>query len=209
MSCQRTAVTELDDDILHSNAVVQQFRVPSSGNIVGFFNTACDSPVLESDTKYSTGGPCDSILTPTQLGGCLIVTTTAVYLCRQRLSPESLFLDYALSSKMNERAEDFGVTFRLDVCGLYKVAAEQKLAEKKYTQALRLFELSRCSTSHIIESFSQEERIPELVQYLHQVVYDDTGHAPLVNPKQVQDVLVKCFIHEVRFVVYGYMPECF
>jgi len=37
------------------------------------------------------------------------------------LSPESLFLDYALSSKMNERAEDFGVTFRLDVCGLYKV----------------------------------------------------------------------------------------
>lgn len=35
-----------------------------------------------------------------------------------------------------------------------------------------------------------------------QVVYDDTGHAPLVNPKQVQDVLVKCFIHEVRFVVW-------
>ena len=27
----------------------------------------------------------------------------------------------ALSSKMQERAENFGITFRLDICGLYKV----------------------------------------------------------------------------------------
>lgn len=38
-----------------------------------------------------------------------------------RLSPESIFLDMALSSKMQERAENFGITFRLDICGLYKV----------------------------------------------------------------------------------------
>ena len=32
-------------------------------------------------------------------------------------------------------------------------------------------------------------------------MYDDTGHASLVNPKEVQDVLLKCFIHEVRIVL--------
>ncbi len=38
-----------------------------------------------------------------------------------RLSPESLFLDLALSSKGNGKAQELGITFRLDVCGLYKV----------------------------------------------------------------------------------------
>ena len=55
------------------------------------------------------------------LGGCLIITTTSVYLCRQILSPEKIFLDLALSQKTHEKAEDFGITFKLDVCGLYKV----------------------------------------------------------------------------------------
>ena len=38
-----------------------------------------------------------------------------------RLSPEGVFLDMALSSQLQEKAEECGITFRLDVCGLYKV----------------------------------------------------------------------------------------
>jgi hypothetical protein len=44
-----------------------------------------------------------------------------VYQCRQIGSPEAIFLDLALSLKSQELAESFGVTFKLDVCGLYKV----------------------------------------------------------------------------------------
>ena len=53
-------------------------------------------------------------------------------------------------------------------------------------------------SSYIIERFSEIERVPELVQYLHQLVYDDTpGHTTVSYPAQVQNILLKCFVHEV------------
>ena len=51
----------------------------------------------------------------------MIVTSTCVYQCRQKRSPEQLFEDLALNPKTQEKAEEFGITYRLDVCGLYKV----------------------------------------------------------------------------------------
>ena len=71
------------------------------------------------------------------------MTTTGVYQCRQVLSPEDIFLQLVLSSKSHEGAEEFGITYRLDVCGLYQEAAKKKLKDRQYSQALKLFELSR------------------------------------------------------------------
>ena len=79
------------------------------------------------------------------LGGCLIVTTTGVYQCRQVLSPEDIFLQLVLSSKSHERAEEFGITYRLDVCGLYQEAAKKELRDERFQRALKFFELSRVS----------------------------------------------------------------
>ena len=73
----------------------------------------------------------------------MVVTTTGVYQCRQVLSPEATFLRFVMSSKSHEQGEEFGITYRLDVCGLYKEAAEKKLQEGEYKRALKLFELSR------------------------------------------------------------------
>ena len=44
-----------------------------------------------------------------------------VCVCCPRLSPEAIFLDYALRSKSHDKAQEFGITFKLDVCGLYQV----------------------------------------------------------------------------------------
>ena len=88
----------------------------------------------------------DQPTTPiTNLGGCVIVTTTGVYQCRQVVSPEATFLNFVMSSKSHEKGEEFGITYRLDVCGLYQEAAERKLQDGKYKHALKLFELSRVS----------------------------------------------------------------
>ena len=51
----------------------------------------------------------------------MIVTSTCVYQCRQKRSAETLFQELALNPKTLEKAEEFGITFKLDVCGLYKV----------------------------------------------------------------------------------------
>ncbi len=86
---------------------------------------------------------CDQDATPiSNLGGCVIVTKTDVFQCRQILSPEDIFLQLVLSSKSHEMAEEFGITYRLDICGLYLEAAKTMLKEQRYSQALKLFELS-------------------------------------------------------------------
>ena len=118
-----------------------------------------------------------------------------------------------------------------------QIAAEKVLYEANFNRSLKHFELSRvskglmvymtpatyrllitqCSPQHIISSFAKLKKVPELVQYLHQVyiytcnynstctllflyqaVYDDTGHASLGNTKQAQEILFRCFLHEVK-----------
>lgn len=76
------------------------------------------------------------------------MTTTGVYQCRQVQFPEDIFLQLVLSSKSHERAEEFGITYRLDVCGLYQEAAKKELSAERFPQALKLFELSRVSEVH-------------------------------------------------------------
>lgn len=63
-------------------------------------------------------------------------------------SPEDVFLGLLLSCKSHERAEEFGITYRLDVCGLYQEAANRELRKHRYAQALKLFELSRVRETH-------------------------------------------------------------
>ena len=67
----------------------------------------------------------------------------------------------------------------------FQVAAERVLERGNFSQALKLFELSRvsyngiatsrsdiflqCAPQQIIHSFAKQGKVPELVQYLHQV----------------------------------------
>ena len=126
-----------------SNSVLQCFRIPSRSNLVGFFSTSQPSSDLVALSQDKSGNqPATPI---TNLGGCVIVTTTGVYQCRQIVSPEATFLKFVMSSKSHTQGEEFGITYRLDVCGLYQEAAERKLQEGEYKHALKLFELSRVS----------------------------------------------------------------
>ena len=142
--------TQSDEATLHSDAVLQQFTIPSFNNLIGFYPTTLlshDLRIRSHDRGYSPAYrsrgqslmshdplmiSCDTpksgdtlkshdLLPTSSLGGCVIVTSTCVYQCRQKRSPEQLFEDLALNPKTQEKAEEFGITYRLDVCGLYKV----------------------------------------------------------------------------------------
>lgn len=133
--------TQTSPTPIESNSVIQQFRIPSRSNLVGFFSTSCISNQLAMASQATPSLPVSN------LGGCLLVTTTGVYQCRQVLSPEDIFLQLILSSKSHEKAEEFGITYRLDVCGLYQEAAKKELSAEKFQRALKFFELSRVSWS--------------------------------------------------------------
>lgn len=81
-----------------------------------------------------------------------------------------------------------------------------------YYCILYLCILVQCSSSKIIDSFAVVGRVPELTKYLHQLVYDDTAHGSLLQPKRVQNVLLKCFVHEVaniQVVLWDYYRKVF
>ena len=53
--------------------IIQQFTIPSAPDLVGFFST-------EGESAYLPTSDCFPV---THLGGCIIVTKTTVYQCRQ------------------------------------------------------------------------------------------------------------------------------
>lgn len=53
----------------------------------------------------------------------------------------------------------------------------------------------QCAPWEVIDAFTAVQRVPELVQYLYQLVHND--NATLTHPKQVEDLLLLCFAHEV------------
>ena len=58
------------------NAVIQQFRLRSEASIVGFYLSTLESPKLAREPR--------DLATPTNLNGCVIVTSDAVYYCKQK-----------------------------------------------------------------------------------------------------------------------------
>ena len=114
----RYFVPQNDGNTSLNKAIFQKFTLPSPSNLVGYFGTTRQSHDLHYDLDDPDAPPTSD------LGGCIIVTTTSVYHCHQIGSPEAVFLELAMSLKSQEEAESYGVTFKLDVCGLYKVWTE-------------------------------------------------------------------------------------
>ncbi len=62
--------------VFQENAVIQQFRLHSEASIVGFYLSTLESAKLAREPRDSA--------TPTNLNGCIIVTSDAVYSCKQK-----------------------------------------------------------------------------------------------------------------------------
>ena len=112
------------------------------------------SPYRIPESLRSNSDPDRSSLSTT-LDGCVIVTSRALYHCRQRSSPEGLFLDLALSERDASLAENLGITLGLDMNALYEQAAERKLTEGDVQRAMSLY---RNSQVHIGADYVNSEK---------------------------------------------------
>jgi len=117
------STTHLSHDLLsksHDTNARSHGLIPDYSLTFGSYEKHPDlqNPLLAShDSQLGSHDPVPT----SSLGGCVIVTSTSVYQCRQKRSPEALFHELALNPKTQEKAENFGITYKLDVCGLYKV----------------------------------------------------------------------------------------
>ena len=53
------------------------------------------------------------------VSSCSVIIINLFFL--KSCSPESMFLDHALSSDTHHLTDELAITYRLDICGLYKV----------------------------------------------------------------------------------------
>ena len=74
-----------------------------------------DSIVVEDDAPTNSGTMSQTV------DGMMLVTTSGVYRCQLKTSPEKLFLELAVNSKDTSAADVLAITSGLDVNKLYEV----------------------------------------------------------------------------------------
>ncbi|XP_071960414.1 uncharacterized protein [Antedon mediterranea] len=191
--------TQLLEGSSHSyfdqDAILQTFSFHGNQSVVGIYscNSNTSSQNSESEIKPDTKEK-KKVQLPES---CIVVTNKGVYHCRPRVIPEELFLQLVLDNLGTlESADKLGFILGLDVNLLYEKAADKRLADGNYQQAMKLYNMSKCPNMQRVTRFAQYGCIHEVLEHCF---------AALSKPKQLQwverrqlaDLLIKCSVHEL------------
>jgi len=110
------------------SSIIQTFVLPPGEKLIAMFQ---HSETVESIIKED---PPDSSQTLTSSGGShsvdamILVTTSGIFQCQPRTSPEKLFLELAVNSLDTSAADVLAITSGLDVNKLYEVDMPLKIS---------------------------------------------------------------------------------
>ncbi|XP_065840918.1 uncharacterized protein [Oscarella lobularis] len=164
-----------------SDSVMQSFELPENEIVLYLYRQ--ENALREKEHQ-------------TVLDSCLVVTNQAVYMCKQKVHPEKIFLELASDQNTIDLSDRLGIAIQLDVCGLYGIAAERQLERKNYDHALRLLLLAQCSSKRIAKILSKEGRIEDVVVYLQQVLSEQEPLVPF-DPKFLSNLLLRCYVQQL------------
>ncbi|CAH1782485.1 unnamed protein product [Owenia fusiformis] len=135
----------------------------------------------------------------TVLDGCLIITKSAVYECRPRVSPERLFLNVALNSTDTNvnSAEQLGIMLGLDINALFEMAAELRLARGDCTQAVKLYQLSKCPHVRRVAAFAKYGRMAEVLTYVRQILSNRVIEMTNSEKRQLSNLALHSFVQQL------------
>ncbi|XP_070558000.1 uncharacterized protein [Ptychodera flava] len=210
-----TSSPSVEDDI-NMDSVVQLFNVPDNEKILAVhkvkFPAAYLSDKLKQELKErmpSVSGRQSTVrpgFSPTDwskefqkdtvLDGCVVITDAAIYQCRPRVSPEALFLQLAVQYSDTSLAEKLGIVLGLDVNTLYESAAMLRLSKGQFTQAMKLFSLSKCNNMKRVSSFAKYGRMKEILTHLKLVLNKPAELLPNER-KQLSNLAVHCYVQQI------------
>ena len=103
------------------SSIIQTFALPPGERLIAMFqhSETVDSIIIE-DTPDRSQTPTGPGVSHT-VDGMILVTTSGVFQCQPRTSPETLFLELAVSSSDTSAADVLAITSGLDVNKLYEV----------------------------------------------------------------------------------------
>ncbi|XP_013413671.1 uncharacterized protein LOC106176012 [Lingula anatina] len=159
--------------------------------------TSQEKPKSELEAVELSAAYSIQISTHTVLDGCIVVTQDGAYECRPRVSPERYFLDLALTTSDSHQTELLGIMLSLDINMLYELAAEYRLARGDFVHSIRLYQLSKCPYIKRVANFAHYGRIPEVMNYLKQVLGNRSLDLNTSEKKQLADMALHCYVHQI------------
>lgn len=109
------------------SSIIQTFALPPGEKLVAMFqhSETVDSVIVEDNFDHSQDPTSSSGVSHT-VDGMILVTTSGVFQCQPRTSPEKLFLELAVNSSDTSAADVLAITSGLDVNKLYEVSMPGK-----------------------------------------------------------------------------------
>ncbi|XP_048580642.1 uncharacterized protein LOC5517399 isoform X2 [Nematostella vectensis] len=173
------------------SSIIQTFVLPSDEQIVSLFK---HSTMMDAMCAPDREEPLPNRVYA--VDGCVLVTSSGVYECRPRISPEELFLDLAVHNKNNTAADMLAIISGLDVNLLYQIAAERALQLSKYEHAMKLYQLSKCPFHKRVAQFAKHGRIGDILTHLRQVLNKHSDFHT-AERKQLSDFTMYCFVQQI------------
>ena len=108
------------------SSIIQTFVLPPGERLIAMFQ---HSETVESIIKEDPPDPSQTLTSSGgshTVDGMILVTTSGVFQCQPRTSPEKLFLELAVNSSDTSAADVLAITSGLDVNRLYEVDTSLK-----------------------------------------------------------------------------------
>nr|XP_022297301.1 uncharacterized protein LOC111106775 isoform X2 [Crassostrea virginica] len=134
----------------------------------------------------------------TVLNGCLVITDSAVYELRPRVSPERLFLDLALGKSDASITDNLGISLGLDINTLYELSAENCVQNHSYERAIKLFKMAKSSFLRRVSCFAKHGCVQEVMSHLKQALGDRSSDVTTVEKKQLSNLMVYCYVYLLK-----------
>lgn len=159
-------------------------------------------PSSQQETPAAGGGEVADdvpLASETFLDGCLVVTRWGVYSFRPRCSAERLFLGFTGAPGTLPSAEHLGALLGLDIFGLYEAAAEAQLCGRggHFSQAVRLYQLSKCPQLKRVAHFVSRGFLSELLAYVQVLFGTRASEIPVPDRVHFANVAALAFVQQL------------
>ncbi|RMX41048.1 hypothetical protein pdam_00003288 [Pocillopora damicornis] len=181
------------------SSIIQTFVLPPGEKMVAMFQhpELVESVIVVDDLDHSHATSSSSGMSHT-VDGVTLVTTSGVFKCRPKMSPEKLFLELAVNSADTSAADVLAITTGLDVNKLYEMAGDEALKKENFEHALELYHLSKCSFERRVAQFAKHGRVADILAHLRQALSKHSD-VHIAERKQLSNLTLFCFIQQVLY----------
>ncbi|XP_063404631.1 uncharacterized protein LOC134688085 isoform X2 [Mytilus trossulus] len=131
----------------------------------------------------------------TVLDGCIIITDSAVYEMKPRISPERLFLELTFYSE-SAQVENLGIGLGLDVNTLYEKSAEYLLQRGHVAQAIKFCKVVKSTSYKLVMYLAKYGYVADAISHLTLAL--SNKEISTADRKHVSNLYLHCMVYQLQ-----------